>query len=621
MRSWYMPYSKQPAATSSPKADLVNKAENANSVAEAKPTPKSARQPDHHVFGSPLAEKDLAMLEGCGIPRERARLLLWRRVDHYTGAEMFGRNNSGGNYAGILIPNIWPGMDAPRDYNLRRDHPDHELKGDGAFKERAKYVRAPGARQMLYFPHGTQPGWLEDPTLKIIILEGEKKAEALWMLGWHEVGDTAERPNFLPMAIPGVWNWKGTKGKEDGPDGHAQTIKGVIDDFERIEWKDREVIILFDSNVHSNDGVRIARFALAKELRGRGASVKFADVPAELGLNGIDDVAGQLGADVALKIIGDAYDPKKKAQAAQPHMIVAQLSEEMLARQYQEEYKGRILYDNYRRRWFIWNDQQSRWVLDETRLAYHYAREVCCALNPEGKKEFARAHVYGAVEQIAQTEKEFSVTSDVWDRNIWLLGTPGGTVDLRTATMRPAAREDYITKSTAVAPDFDAPMPRFTRFLKEITQGDEQLERYLQRIFGYSLTGSTREEKLFFLYGRGGNGKSKLVNTIAAIAGDYAITATMEAFITKRGEHHTTDIAMLAGARLVTASETREGRRWDEALINRVTGGDRVTARYMRRDNFTYTPQFTLIIVGNHAPLLSSVNEAKRGICLDGGMP
>jgi putative DNA primase/helicase len=69
---------------------------------------------------------------------------------------------------------------------------------------------------------------------------------------------------------------------------------------------------------------------------------------------------------------------------------------------------------------------------------------------------------------------------------------------------------------------------------------------------------------------------------------------------------------MLAGARLVTASETQKGRRWDEALIGRLTGGDSITARFMRRDNFTYTPQFTLVVLGNHAPSLSSVNEANR---------
>ena len=134
----------------------------------------------------------------------------------------------------------------------------------------------------------------------------------------------------------------------------------------------------------------------------------------------------------------------------------------------------------------------------------------------------------------------------------------------------------------------------------------------MKRIAGYSLTGSTKEEKLFFFYGPGGNGKSKFVNALAACAGDYAVNAAMEAFVERRGERHGTDIAALVGARLVTASETEKGRYWDEALIGRLVGGDPVTARFMRRDNFTYQPQFTLLILGNHQPELSSVNEANR---------
>jgi putative DNA primase/helicase len=86
----------------------------------------------------------------------------------------------------------------------------------------------------------------------------------------------------------------------------------------------------------------------------------------------------------------------------------------------------------------------------------------------------------------------------------------------------------------------------------------------------------------------------------------------MESFIEHRYERHSTDIAMLAGARLVTASETQKGRRWNEALIGRLTGGDLITARFMRQNNFTFAAQFTLIIVGNHAPELGSVNEANR---------
>lgn len=285
----------------------------------------SRTKPQHHVFGTPLGEKDFTMLERSGISRQRAEQLPWRRVDHFTAAEMLSQGNSTGDFAGILIPYVWPGKDAPREYRLRRDHPDHEMKSDGTVKEKTKYIGAPGVRPMLYFAHGTQPGWLEDATLKIVLTEGEKKAESIWQLAWHEVGDAAERPSFLPIAIAGVWSWKGTKGKQDGPDGHIQIIKGPIPDLDGMVWQGREVVILFDSNVHSNDDVRIARFSLAKELRSRGASVRFADIPREFGLNGIDDVAGERGPEAALDILNHAYDPKAKQQpktAGQPSRVL-----------------------------------------------------------------------------------------------------------------------------------------------------------------------------------------------------------------------------------------------------------------------------------------------------------
>jgi putative DNA primase/helicase len=189
---------------------------------------------------------------------------------------------------------------------------------------------------------------------------------------------------------------------------------------------------------------------------------------------------------------------------------------------------------------------------------------------------------------------------------------PGGTIDLRTGALRDPRREDYISKQTAVAPDWKLSKPVFDNFLNECTRGDKALQRYLKRLAGYALTGSTREEVLIFIFGPGGNGKTKLVRTFAGIMCDYARQAPMDAFVVKRGERHSTDIAGLRDARLVTAAETEDGRRWDEALIKQLTGGDEVTARLMRQDNRSYIPQFKLLIVGNHAPDLTNVDASTR---------
>lgn len=185
-------------------------------------------------------------------------------------------------------------------------------------------------------------------------------------------------------------------------------------------------------------------------------------------------------------------------------------------------------------------------------------------------------------------------------------------IELRTGTIRPNRRDDYCTKITACAADPDMPIPIWTTFLDRVTAQDQELQSYLQRVAGYCLTGCTIEHVLFFLYGTGANGKSIFISTLTTIWGDYAVTAPMETFVETQGERHPTDLAMLRGARLVVAQETEKGRRWAESKIKALTGGDRITARFMRQDFFTYVPQFKLMIAGNHKPSLSSVDEAIR---------
>jgi putative DNA primase/helicase len=176
--------------------------------------------------------------------------------------------------------------------------------------------------------------------------------------------------------------------------------------------------------------------------------------------------------------------------------------------------------------------------------------------------------------------------------------------------MRGHRPEDHLTKITAVAPSGDCPL--WLAFLDRIFGGNTELIGYVQRMLGYSLTGSTREQAMFFGYGTGGNGKSVLIDTVAGILDDYHTTAPIETFAATSGDRHPTELARLGGARLVTAVETEEGRRWAETRIKTLTGGDRIAARFMRQDFFEFKPQFKLFIVGNHQPLLRTVDEAIR---------
>jgi putative DNA primase/helicase len=145
-----------------------------------------------------------------------------------------------------------------------------------------------------------------------------------------------------------------------------------------------------------------------------------------------------------------------------------------------------------------------------------------------------------------------------------------------------------------------------------VTNHDTELQGFLQRYMGYCCAGFTTEHVFVFAYGTGANGKGTFINTIARIFGDYATVADMSTFLASNTERHPTDLAKLRGARLVVAQETQKGRRWDETKIKALTGGDKITARFMRQDFFDYVPTFKLFICGNHKPRLSNVDEAIR---------
>lgn len=264
-------------------------------------------------------------------------------------------------------------------------------------------------------------------------------------------------------------------------------------------------------------------------------------------------------------------------------------------------------------RWNHWNG--SRWEQDDTRNTLDMVRRTCREVSSDCGDQILGRHVasgstVAAVERLARADRRHAATVDQWDADPWLLNTPDGTVDLRTGVLRAASRDDYCTKITAVAPGGECPL--WMLFLARVTDNSVELQAFLQRMCGYSLTGVTQEHALFFAYGTGANGKSVFINTISGLMGDYAKTAPMEAFTASGRDQHPTDLAGLQGARLVTASEIEEGKQWAESKLKRITGGDKIAARFMRQDFFEFTPQFKLIIAGNYKPGLHAVDEATR---------
>lgn len=297
-----------------------------------------------------------------------------------------------------------------------------------------------------------------------------------------------------------------------------------------------------------------------------------------------------------------------------------QCSDDDLASQHIKRMQSNALWSEMWGRWLFWRGD--RWIKDETNFILDMVRQTCRKVSLDvlsdasldaGKRQrqadkIASYRTITNVERLSRTFREVATHPDEWDRDLWALNTPGGVVDLRTGILRAHSIEDRFTKITKVAPDGDC--PTWLSFLNTATAGNQDLIAFLKRMCGYSLTGEIREHALFFVYGTGGNGKGTFLNTITKILGDYQQVASAETFTESHNDRHTTELASLQSARLVTAQETEEGKRWAESRIKSLTGGDPITARYMRQDNFTFIPQFKLVIVGNHKPAFRNVDEA-----------
>ncbi len=295
---------------------------------------------------------------------------------------------------------------------------------------------------------------------------------------------------------------------------------------------------------------------------------------------------------------------------------VPEFSEEGIGRQFAAEQAGALAFDHSQQVWFTW--EGAHWVADKTGLAFDRAREFVRRQTksplPTEKQLMAMGRIafVRAVDAFARADQRLAVHQGMWDADPWLLGIPGGVVDLRTGKEGNAAPAQWISRQCSVAPAKPGkPAPLWVDFLSQATNGDAETQAFLQRFAGYCLTGDVTEEMLSFIYGPGGNGKGVFVTTLTTIMADYAIAMPMEAFTAEARMPQEYYRAQMAGARLVTASETEAGRTWAESQIKEMTGNEApVSARHPYGRPFTYRPQFKLMFVGNHAPRLKGKSQA-----------
>jgi putative DNA primase/helicase len=315
----------------------------------------------------------------------------------------------------------------------------------------------------------------------------------------------------------------------------------------------------------------------------------------------------------------DTLDSQVRRHRADPRTPInpeTPLNEDGIALAFTERYRDWLRFCHTTKNWYEWSGVA--WRKDEVKKAFSWARKTCrqiardAGAGGDDLSKIAKAAFAGAVERYAQSDEAFGVTAANWDSDPWVIGTPDGTLDLKSGVMRAANPSDHITKLTGVGPAETADCPLWLKFLHEATGGNADLIRFLQQWCGYTLTGVTIEHALLFVYGPGGNGKSVFLNVLNGILGEYAKTAPMDSFTASLSDKHPTDMAGMKGARLVTASETEEGRAWAEAKIKALTGGDIISARFIARDFFEFKPEFKLTIVGNHKPVFRNVDDAMK---------
>lgn len=275
------------------------------------------------------------------------------------------------------------------------------------------------------------------------------------------------------------------------------------------------------------------------------------------------------------------------------------------------------------RPWQLWDT--SRWVPDTTGMIQRYAKQtvreiftVAGQIMDEDEREKAIKFAYAseaaarvkALLELAATEPELSTKPEAYDADPWLFNVQNGTLDLRTGTLAAHRCEDLITKLSPIVYDADATAPRWEQFLLEIMQGDADLVSFLQEAIGYSLTGDTREQCLFFLYGQGANGKSTFLETIRAMCGDYGMQSDFDTYLASRNEGPRNDLARMRGARLVTASEAGSLKDFDPKTVQALTGGDVVVARKLYEELSEFKPQQKLWLAANHKPVVKEQTTA-----------
>ena len=245
-------------------------------------------------------------------------------------------------------------------------------------------------------------------------------------------------------------------------------------------------------------------------------------------------------------------------------------------------------------------------IADAKRLPEAAARDAV-----KWARRFQSRRVMAAVMDLARSEPPITVLPEQLDAHPMLLAVANGTLDLRTGRLRASRPADLITRASPVRYDPGATCPRWMRFLEEVTGGDAEVQEYLRRWCGYTLTGETGEQALVILHGNGSNGKSTFAKALLALLGDgLARRAPPNLLMARRNEAHPTELMEVRGRRLVIVPEVPRAATFDEERVKTLTGSDPVSARGMYQDFSSFPDTAKLVVLANHLPAVRDASHA-----------
>ena len=439
------------------------------------------------------------------------------------------------------------------------------------------------------------------PNAQVILLEGEGKCDAA----------AALLPGLVAMSWIG-----GAGGVRHG---------------DYVPLTKRNVLLLPDNDEPGREAVKWLR----EHLTGRGCVVKIIEPEADKpkGWN-LDDALRdhwtpeQTRDWCKERLAGTLIPPSKPKpepkpweggaqQVAKAQIEAAKMSDIDLADKFSQRAGDNWRYVAQWGTWYKWDGDG--WQEDRTAEIKFCVSEMlrdvpnwedAAGMTPIAKRAICSHRTVGAVVSLAGADRRIAATANQWDRNPWLLGVPGGVIDLKEGKLvGGASQEDYITRRCAVAP---APgVPRmWLEHLNLVQRGNQEMIGFLRRFCGYALLGKVQEHALLFFYGTGRNGKGVMLNTLVKLVGDYGYSAPVELMMESKTERHAVELAMLRGKRIVICSEPPKGAKWNDGRIRALTSADQVTARMLNQNPETFDPSHKLFIMGNHKPVLRSVDEA-----------